>query len=55
MERHKDVVVSFGTHGITYDFAWVCTTCSAAYPIAVNVNGFFGNTEPMYKPLKEGE
>lgn len=54
MERHKDVVVSYGTDGINYNFAWVCTGCSAASPIAVDVSGFFGKTEPMYKPL-EGE
>ena len=54
MERHKDVVVSFGPDGTTYNFAWVCTNCSAAYPIAVDVSGFFGKTEPMYKPVEGG-
>lgn len=54
MERHKEVVISYGTDGTTYNFAWVCTECSVAYPIAVNVSGFFGKTEPMYKPI-DGE
>ena len=48
---HKEVVVAYGPNGTTYDFAWVCTDCSAAYPIAVNVSGFFGRSEPMYQPL----
>ncbi|MDG3004296.1 hypothetical protein [Paludisphaera mucosa] len=55
MERRKDVVVSYGAAGITYDFAWVCPGCSAAYPIAVDVSGFFGKAEPMYEPSKEEE
>jgi len=54
MERHKDVVVGCGTYGTTYKFAWVCTNCSAAHPIAVDASGFFGKAEPMYKPA-EGE
>ncbi len=41
-----------GPRAMTYDFAWVCTVCSAAYPIAANVSGFFGKSEPMYKPLE---
>jgi len=55
LERHKEVVVAFGVDGTTYSFAWACTECSAAFPIAVSVEGFFGRAEPMYKPLEEGE
>lgn len=52
MERHKDVVVAYGGDGTTYSFAWVCTGCSAAFPIAVQVSGFIGKAEPMHKPLE---
>ena len=55
LERHKEVVVAHGVDGTTYSFAWVCTQCSAAFPIAVSVGGFFGRAEPMYKELEEDE
>lgn len=53
LERHKQVVVSYGSDGVSYDLAWVCTACSAAFPIAVTVEGFFGRSEPMYRPPDE--
>ena len=46
MERHEEVVVEFATEGTTYNYAWVCTGCSAAFPIATTKNGLFKNNDP---------
>jgi hypothetical protein len=48
MERHEEVVVAFATEGTTYDLAWVCTDCSAAFPIAVHKAGLFKKPQPLY-------
>lgn len=48
MERHEEVVVAFATEGTTYDLAWVCTDCSAAFPIAVHKTGLFKKPQPLY-------
>ena len=52
LERHEEVVVEFATDGTTYNYAWVCTECSAAFPIAVIKNGLFKKPQPMYQPLQ---
>lgn len=49
LERHEEVVVEFATDGAGYTLAWVCTDCSAAFPIAVVKNGFFKKPQPLYK------
>ncbi|HYH67557.1 MAG TPA: hypothetical protein VD866_22865, partial [Urbifossiella sp.] len=49
MERHEEVLVEFATDGTTYNFAWVCTGCSAAFPIAVSKDGLFKKPQPLFK------
>jgi hypothetical protein len=35
-----------------FSLAWVCTQCSAAYPIAVGVRHFRVPSEPLYRDGK---
>ncbi|MEO8705242.1 MAG: hypothetical protein ABI867_34690 [Kofleriaceae bacterium] len=46
----KKVSVFRHEHGIECHLAWVCTTCSAAYPIAVH-NGLL-KAVPLYEDGK---
>lgn len=55
LERHREVVIEFATEGTTYDLAWVCTECSAAFPIAVHKLGVFKRPQPLYEGLKPTE
>ncbi|WP_406699421.1 hypothetical protein V5E97_11175 [Singulisphaera sp. Ch08] len=53
MERHQEVVVEFATEGTAYTLAWVCTACSAAFPIAVSKSGLFKKPQPFYEEPTE--
>jgi hypothetical protein len=55
MERHEEVVIAFATDGMSFDFAWVCTECSAAFPIAIAKSGLFKKPQPLYKDSKPTE
>lgn len=47
LECLKDVRVERGEVVADYYLAWVCTMCSAAYPIAVHKK-FIGGAVPLY-------
>jgi hypothetical protein len=49
LERHEEVVIEFASDGLTLNFAWVCTDCSAAFPIAVHKDGVFRKARPLYE------
>ncbi len=45
--KEKSVVIALG--GVfAYTQAWVCTHCSAAFPIAVGQKTFASEFEPLY-------
>ena len=46
LAKEKGVVVAVGW--VTYTQAWVCTQCSAAFPIAVWPKGIISGVEPLY-------
>lgn len=49
LAREKNVwVQTGGTNVLTYTSAWVCTICSAAFPIAVK-GGLFKRPKPLYE------
>ncbi len=46
---HKDVTVQAGgSNVLQYTLAWVCTHCSAAFPIGVE-GGFLRRVRPLYE------
>jgi len=47
--REKKVDVSFTRTAITYPLAWVCTDCSAAFPIALGSGGIIREAKPLYE------
>ena len=47
--KEKGVIVPLGVLGaVTYTQAWVCTQCSAAFPIAVWPKGVISGVAPLY-------
>jgi hypothetical protein len=46
MEREKSVFV--GPNVQHFTLAWVCTHCSAAFPIAVGKGGLVRKAQPLY-------
>jgi len=49
LERHEEVPIEVGgTDGVTLTLAWVCTGCSAAFPIAIGEFGLFKKAQPLY-------
>jgi hypothetical protein len=46
LAREKNVVVVAGLSGFNY--AWVCTQCSAVFPIAVARKKVLADFEPLY-------
>ena len=46
LTKEKNVIIALGA--ITYAQAWVCTYCSAAFPMAVWQKKAFGALEPLY-------
>jgi len=47
--REKKVPVSVIHSPITYPLAWVCTDCSAAFPIALGSGGIIRKAKPLYE------
>ena len=46
----RDVVVCPGSYGpVLYTLAWVCTNCSAAFPIAIGKGGVIRPPEALYQ------
>lgn len=53
LRRQKKVPVQPGGRiAIYYALAWVCTNCSAAFPIALGKGGIVRNAEPMFEEGK---
>jgi hypothetical protein len=49
LAQEKKVEVSV-THGpINYPLAWVCTQCSAVFPIALGSGGLIREAKPLYR------
>lgn len=56
LERHEEVMIQVGgSSGLTYTLAWVCTDCSAAFPIAVGKGGLLRKAQPLYKDSKSSD
>ena len=51
LSREENVCVS--TVQLVYSLAWVCTDCSAAFPIAISSFGMFKKPKPMYEDGKK--
>jgi hypothetical protein len=50
LERHEEVVIEVAaSDGLTFSLAWVCTDCSAAFPIAVGKGGLIRKARPLYQ------
>ena len=47
--REKDVVIAFGRSGAKLVLAWVCTECSAAWPIAIAAERFATTGDPLWE------
>jgi hypothetical protein len=45
MEREKNIAIQVNVY---FALAWVCTHCSAAYPIALGKGGLVRAAEPLY-------
>jgi hypothetical protein len=50
MEKREDVKIQAGgSNVLSYTLAWVCTNCSAAFPIAVGKGGVIRKAQPLYE------
>ncbi len=50
LERQEGVKIQAGgSNVLTYTLAWVCTNCSAAFPIAVGKGGVFRKARPLHE------
>ena len=47
--REEDVTVAFGRSGAKLVMAWVCTRCSAAWPIAIVGERYATTGTPMWE------
>jgi predicted amidophosphoribosyltransferase len=52
--RESNVAVNCGLP-MSFDLAWVCSQCAAAYPIAVVRRSLFGPRESLYENGKRIE
>ena len=49
MVREKKVEISVTNGPQTFVLAWVCTQCSAAFPIAIGSGGIIREAKPLYE------
>ena len=49
--REEDVVIQ--VNALSYTLAWVCTECSAAFPIATGKGGIIRRASPLYEDGKK--
>ena len=49
VREEKVTIQAAGSNVIVWTLAWVCTSCSAAFPIATGSGGFVRKPTPLYE------